>query len=54
MDTITTPTQEIPSQKTSRKISTELLQELINYLSKQPFGEVHQLIGALVNLPVED
>ena len=35
-----------------RKISEEQLQQLISYLSRQPYNEVFKILGMLLNLPL--
>jgi len=35
-----------------RKISEEQLQQLINYLSRQPYNEVFKIMGMLLSLPL--
>jgi len=37
-----------------RKISEEKLQQIISYLSKQPYMEVFRLMQMLLNLPAEE
>lgn len=44
---------ETQTKTANRVIKVELLQEVVNYLSKQPFGEVHQLVNSLLQLPEE-
>jgi len=55
MDTNTqvAPQSASPPKRGNRIISVETLQEVVNYLSKQPFGEVHQIINQLLQLPAE-
>ena len=43
----------IKENQSNRIISVDILQEIVNYLSKQPFEEVHHLIQALLYLPNE-
>jgi len=35
-----------------RQISEEQLQQLISYLSRQPYNEVFKIMGVLLNLPL--
>tara|TARA_R100001244_G_scaffold69796_1_gene56852 strand:- start:269 stop:409 length:141 start_codon:yes stop_codon:yes gene_type:complete len=35
-----------------RQISEEQLQQLINYLSRQPYNEVFKIMGMLLSLPL--
>ena len=35
-----------------RQISEEQLQQLINYLSRQPYNEVFKIMGVLMSLPL--
>tara|TARA_Y100000310_G_scaffold130668_1_gene129798 strand:+ start:267 stop:407 length:141 start_codon:yes stop_codon:yes gene_type:complete len=35
-----------------RQISEEQLQQLISYLSRQPYNEVFKILGMLLNLPL--
>ena len=35
-----------------RQISEEQLQQLISYLSRQPYNEVFKILGMLFNLPL--